>query len=200
MAASKAWIRVARVLAHGLCWVPVALLALAAFGIGGMDLGANPVERMLHDTGWWGLALLLATLAVTPLRRLLGQPWLQVLRRPLGLYSFFYASLHVVVYAALDRELELGTIWEDLVERPFILVGAAAFGLLAPLAVTSTRGWMRRLGPWWKRLHWLAYAAAGLGVWHFYWLVKRDVAEPLVFAGVLAGLLGWRVWARVGNR
>jgi sulfoxide reductase heme-binding subunit YedZ len=160
-------------------------------------LGANPVETLLHYQGRAALVLLLLTLAVTPVRRFTG--WNRVIkaRRPLGLFSFFYASLHLAIYLGLDQGLAWGFILEDVVERPYITVGFGSFLLLTPLALTSTRGWIRRLGKRWQRLHRLVYPAAGLAVLHFYWKVKADTFWPLVAAGVLALLLLARLpWVR----
>lgn len=196
MAISTARIRTAvQWLAHALCLLPALRLTLQAFGVGGMDLGPDPVERLLHALGWWGLTLLLATLAVTPLRQLLRQPWLHQLRRPLGLYSFFYAAMHFVVYAALDRELRFDTIGEDIAKRPFILVGTLSLLMLVPLAITSTKSWIRRMGRRWRTLHLLVYPAAALAVAHFYWQVKQDIREPVIFGVILAALFAYRVVA-----
>ena len=173
-----------------LCLLPLALMVWLA----AMDrLGANPVEAVLHFTGDLALRLLLVTLAVTPLRRLTGLPWLVRFRRMLGLFAFFYAVLHFAVYLVLDRSLDWGEIVTDLAKRPYIMVGFAAFVLLVPLAVTSTRGWVRRLGRRWQQLHRAVYLIAVLGVLHFLWLVKADLREPLVYAGVLAVLLALRL-------
>lgn len=182
-----------------LCLVPAAKVVLEAFGLFGMSLGANPVEALIHRLGWWGLAFLLVTLAVTPLRKLSGQAWILRFRRMLGLFAFFYVALHFLAYAWIDQRFALEYILEDIVERPFITLGFAAFLMLIPLAVTSTRGMIRRLGPRWKKIHWMIYPATVLGAWHFYWLVKADVLEPLVFAGILALLLGYRL-AVLNNR
>ena len=176
------------------CLLPLARLALELFGVAGWSLGANPVERLLHQLGWWGLTLLLVTLAVTPARRITGIAVLTRLRRMLGLFAFTYVSLHFMVYAWLDQGLSLAAIGEDIVKRPYITLGALALVLLIPLALTSTDRMMRRLGRRWKKLHRLVYAIAVLGVWHFYWQVKKDIAEPLIFAALLALLLGYRVW------
>ena len=157
--------------------------------------GTNPIELLTHRTGWWALALLLCTLAVTPVRRLTGVNELARVRRPLGLFAFLYATLHLLVYFVLDQGLALGYLVEDVVERPFITVGFLAWLLMAPLAATSTRGWIRRLGRGWARLHRLIYPAAALGVVHFLWGVKADLREPVVFAALLALLLTLRlVW------
>ena len=156
-------------------------------------LGANPVEALLHLAGRWALTLLLLTLTVTPLRRLTGWNRVVRVRRLLGLFSFFYASLHLMIYLGLDQGFAWEYLWEDVVERPFITVGLVAFLLLFPLAVTSTRRWIRRLGKNWQRLHRFSYLAAGMGVVHFYWKVKADTFWPLVAGGVLVILLVLRV-------
>ncbi|MGD8346638.1 MAG: protein-methionine-sulfoxide reductase heme-binding subunit MsrQ, partial [Lysobacterales bacterium] len=141
-------------------------------------------------------AFLLITLTVTPLRRLSGQAWLLRFRRMLGLFAFFYVTLHFLAYAGIDQRFALGYIVDDVVERPYITIGFLAFVLLVPLAATSTRRMVRRLGPRWKKLHRLVYGIAVLGVWHFYWLVKADLFEPLVFGLILALLLGYRLAVR----
>lgn len=176
--------------------LPLALLVHRAFTDG---LGADPIETLTHHTGWWGLVLLLASLAVTPLRRLSGWNRLIGVRRPLGLWAFFYLALHFAVYL-VDRELVPAYVVEDVLERPYITAGFAAFALLVPLALTSTRGMIRRLGGRrWQRLHRLVYPAAALGVLHFLWLVKADLREPLLFAGVLVLLLVLRIPWRAGR-
>ncbi|MFW6330414.1 MAG: sulfite oxidase heme-binding subunit YedZ [Gemmatimonadota bacterium] len=165
-------------------------------------LGANPIERVLHHSGWWALALLVVTLAVTPLRRITGRNELIRLRRPLGLFAFFWATIHLALYVGLDQLFAWGFIVEDVVERPFITVGVAAWLVLAALAVTSTRGWIRRLGTRWTLLHRGVYLAAALGVVHYYWRVRADAREPLVFAAVLVALMALRMrWTeRRGRR
>jgi sulfoxide reductase heme-binding subunit YedZ len=182
-----------------LCLAPFGLLVWRALSDG---LGANPVEAVVHFTGSWALRLLLVTLAVTPLRRLSGQPWLIRFRRMLGLFAFFYALLHFAAYLVLDRALVWEDITTDLTKRPYILVGFTALLLLVPLAVTSTRGWIKRLGRHWVTLHRTVYVIAILAVLHFLWLVKADTLEPLIDAAVLAVLLAFRVpWGRwVGRR
>jgi sulfoxide reductase heme-binding subunit YedZ len=175
-----------------LCLAPLAAMALGLFGIAGFSLGANPVEELLHRCGKWGLKLLLVTLAVTPLRRWLGWRWLIAFRRLLGLFAFFYVLLHFLVYLLLDQQLDLAAVLEDVVERPYITIGMAALLLLMPLAMTSTRGMMRRLGRRWKKLHRLVYPIAILGVWHYYWQVKLDTLEPTLYAVILAALLAAR--------
>jgi len=157
------------------------------------QLGANPIEEVLHRTGWWGLVLLTTTLAITPVRRLSG--WHQIVRyrRLVGLFAFFYLTLHFGTYLVLDQWLAWSYILEDIAERPFITVGFSAWLLLLTLAATSTRGWIRRLGPRWQRLHRLIYLVSALGVLHFYWKVKADTREPLIFAAVIGLLLLARV-------
>jgi sulfoxide reductase heme-binding subunit YedZ len=174
--------------------LPLAGLVAGASGVAAFDLGANPVETIQDTTGEWALRLLLLTLAVTPLRHALGQPWPLQLRRMLGLFAFAYAALHFTNYLLLDRALDWSEIAGDLTKRPFIIVGASALLLLVPLAVTSTAGWRRRLGPRWVTLHRLVYPVAVLACWHFWWQVKKDVTEPMVYCGILAVLLGVRVW------
>jgi methionine sulfoxide reductase heme-binding subunit len=171
-----------------LCLTPAALLLRRALTGG---LGANPIEFITLRTGWWALVLLLATLATTPLRRVTGWNRIIQLRRPLGLFAFFYATLHFLTYVTLDRFFEFGEIGEDILKRPYITVGFTAFVLLIPLAITSTRGWIRRLGRRWLQLHRLIYVSAALAVLHYYWkkASKADIAEPLLFAGILGVLL-----------
>ena len=159
----------------------------------GEGLGANPVEAVTHTTGESALRLLIATLAVTPLRRLLGWSWLAPERRTFGLFAFGYALAHFATYLALDLGFAFSLLAEDLAERPWILVGFAALCALVPLAVTSTRGWMKQLGAKrWQRLHQLVYPATALALLHFFWLVKADLREPAIHAGVLAVLLAAR--------
>ena len=193
-------LRLLKVGVFALCLLPFGILLAEAFGWWGWSLGTNPVESLIHFTGTWGLNFLLATLAVTPLRRLTGRAWLTRFRRMLGLFAFFYLLLHFLAYAGVDQRFALAYILEDIAERPFITLGFAAFLMLTALAVTSTRGMMRRLGPRWKKLHRLVYPAAILGVWHYYWLVKADVLEPLLYAAGLALLLGLRAWWRWRGR
>ncbi len=164
----------------------------AAFG----DLGANPIETVTHVTGDWALRLLLATLAVTPLRRLTGWQAIATQRRKLGLFAFAYVAVHFFIWSVLDNGLEWASIAEDIGKRPFVTAGFTAFVLLIPLAVTSTRASIKRLGKRWIKLHQLVYVAATLGVLHFLWLVKKDLRPPLVYAAMLAVLLGVRIWWR----
>ena len=186
-------VRAVKAVVFALCLLPLARLALEAFGVAGLGLGANPVEELIHRLGKWGLNFLLLTLAVTPLRRLSGWNWLIRLRRMLGLFAFFYVLLHFLAYAGLDQRFDLAVILEDIVERPFITLGMTALVLLLPLALTSTNAMMRRLGRRWRQLHRLVYPISILGVWHFYWQVKLDTLEASIYAAVLAALLGFRL-------
>jgi methionine sulfoxide reductase heme-binding subunit len=158
------------------------------------QLGANPVETLSHQSGDWSLRFLLLTLAVTPLRRLTGWNRLQQFRRMLGLFAFFYVCLHFGVYLIFDQFFDLQAIIEDVAQRPYITVGFAGLLLLIPLATTSTHTMIKRLGRNWQRLHRLVYLIGVLGVLHYLWLVKADLTEPLVYAGMLAVLLGYRLW------
>lgn len=178
------------------CLLPLAYLSLRTFEVAGLHLGTNPVEELLHELGRWGLKFLLLTLAVTPVRRWTGWSWLVRYRRMLGLFAFFYLLLHFLVYAALDQGLDLGLVVEDIVKRPYITLGMAGLLMMIPLAVTSTKAMMRKLGRRWKSLHRLVYVIAILGVWHFYWQVKLDTLQPLVYASILAVLLISRIWPR----
>jgi methionine sulfoxide reductase heme-binding subunit len=182
------------------CLAPLAWLACGAFGWFGFSLGPDPVKELEHECGKTALNLLLLTLAVTPVRELTSQPQLLRLRRMLGLFAFFYVVLHFTIYLVLDLELNFATLGADIAKRPYITIGFTALLLLIPLAVTSTNGMMRRLGRRWQTLHRLIYVIAVLGVWHFYWQVKRDVREPLLYAGILALLLGYRLLRAIGRR
>lgn len=172
------------------CLLPAGWLAWQVF-LG--DPGPDPVARIVHETGAWTLRLLLITLTVTPLRRWTGWNVLIRFRRMLGLFAFFYATLHFASYLFLD----LGAFWSqlltDIAKRPYITVGFSAWLLLIPLALTSTNAMMRRLGRRWQQLHRLSYLIAGLGVLHFLWLVKSDLREPLVYAAILAVLMAARL-------
>ena len=156
-------------------------------------LGANPIEEILHRLGASALIFLLVTLGITPLRRVTG--WNSVIqtRRPLGLFAFFYLTMHLLTYAVLDQTLDFEFILEDIIERRYIMVGFTAWLLLVPLAVTSTKGWIRRLGKRWRKLHRLVYVATSLGILHFYWQVKADTFWPLVAVIVLVLLMVSRV-------
>ncbi len=176
-----------------LCLVPLGVLIYDTFTGG---LGANPTEFLEHATGDWTLRLVAITLSVTPLRKILRQPLLIRFRRMLGLFAFFYACCHFLIYLTFDQIFNLHGILADVMKRRYITVGFTGFVLLIPLAVTSTAGWIRRLGGRrWAMLHRAIYATAVAGVIHYYWLVKSDVHLPLEYAAVMAILFGWRVFA-----
>jgi sulfoxide reductase heme-binding subunit YedZ len=175
------------------CLLPLARLGWKGFS---GDLGANPIEVITHSTGLWTLIFLLVTLTVTPARKLLGVPELIRFRRMVGLFAFFYGCLHLVTYIWLDKFFDLHDMVKDIAKRPFITVGFTGFVLMIPLAVTSTRKMIQRLGgKRWQWLHRLIYVSTIAGVVHFYWLVKKDVTLPVVYGGVLAMLLGYRMIA-----
>ncbi|HYP14152.1 MAG TPA: protein-methionine-sulfoxide reductase heme-binding subunit MsrQ [Bryobacteraceae bacterium] len=155
-------------------------------------LGANPIEYITHSTGDWTLRFLLMTLAITPARRLLNQPDLIRFRRMLGLWAFFYGSVHLLIWMWLDRLFDPQEMWADFAKRRYITAGVVGFLLMVPLALTSTQGWIRRLGKNWTRLHRLIYVSAVAGVVHYWWLVKSDIRLPLVYGVILAVLLGLR--------
>lgn len=171
-------------------------LAPVAWLVRGMisgDLGVNPAETIQLQTGRWALRFLLITLAVTPIRRLFHWNVVIQYRRMLGLFAFFYASLHFASYIVLDQYFAFDAMVGDVVKRPFITVGFAAFVLMVPLALTSTKGWIRRLGRRWQLLHRLVYISAVCAVVHFIWKVKLVIGDPVLYAGILAALLGYRV-------
>lgn len=181
------------------CLVPLARLGWKGYmGL----LGANPIEVITHSTGDWTLIFLLVTLAITPVRKLTRQLWLIRFRRMFGLYAFFYACLHFTTYIWLDKFFDVHEMLTDIGKRKFITIGLTGFVLLIPLAITSTRGWIGRLGGRrWNRLHRLIYISAIAGVIHYLWLVKADIRKPLQYALVLSALLGYRVliwlWPRI---
>jgi sulfoxide reductase heme-binding subunit YedZ len=160
-----------------------------------LGLGANPISTITLQTGFWTLTFLFITLAVTPLRRITGLLWLIQYRRMLGLFAFFYALLHMMTYVWLDQFFDWHAMLKDIAKRPFITMGSAAFLMLVPLALTSTQGAIRRLGRRWRQLHRLIYFSAAAGVIHFIWLVKKDIRQPLIYAAILAVLLGYRAVA-----
>ena len=170
------------------------------FGFFQRALGINPVERIIHVEGRWTLIFLVATLAVTPIRRLTGWNRVIQLRRLLGLFAFFHAGVHFLGYAGLEQFFALRFIIQDVLDRRYITAGFAGLVLLVPLAVTSTRGWIRRLGRKWQRLHRLAYVAAGLGVLHYFWQARSDTFWPWVAALTLAVLFAARLAARKGRK
>ena len=168
------------------------LLRLVYLGV--MDgLGANPIEFVIRSNGTWALTFLLITLCITPLRKLTGAAWIVQLRRMVGLYAFFYAFLHMACYVWLDQWFDWTAISKDIVKHPFILAGFTAFILLIPLAATSTNAMMKRLKRNWQKLHYLVYPIAMLGVLHYFWLVKKDITQPVIYTVVLTVLLGIRV-------
>ena len=177
------------------CLVPFALIAGKVFGLTG-SLGANPIEEIQDHFGNWGLRFILIALTVTPLRQLSGWNWLVRFRRMLGLFAFFYVLMHFLTWLVLDQELLLGAIGEDILQRPFITIGFAAFLILIAMAATSTTGMRRRLGRRWQQIHNWIYAAAVLGIWHYWWQVKLDVSDPAIYAVLLTLLLGYRIWRR----
>jgi methionine sulfoxide reductase heme-binding subunit len=197
------WIKVVVFIA---CLAPLAWLLWRFFGATprdmstwGVGLGANPIEKITHATGDWTIRFLLITLSITPLRKLLSVPALIKLRRMLGLFAFFYACLHFTTYIWLDKFFNLHEMLLDIAKRKFITVGFAAFVLLIPLALTSTTGWIRRLGgKRWSALHRLIYVSAILGVIHYLWLVKADIRKPLMDGAILAVLLLYRVVVWIG--
>ena len=172
------------------CLVPLAQLGFSYYND---DLTANPIEYITRFTGSWALLILLASLAVTPLRRLTGWNELIKSRRMLGLFAFFYAALHFATYMVLDLFFDFAAIGKDILKRPYITVGFSALVLMIPLALTSNAAMIRRLGKRWQQLHYLAYVCAILGVVHFYWLVKADIRRPVQYGAALALLLGFRL-------
>ena len=199
MAKTSKGIIAAKTLVHLLALTPAAILAWQFYDVwktGSDALGADPIAEIEHRTGLWALRFLMITLAISPLRQLTGWSVLLRFRRMLGLYAFAYASLHFAAYLGLDLRGYWTQIFEDIAKRPYITVGFIAWLLLVPLAITSTTGWIKRLGRNWARLHKLVYAIAVLAVLHFWWLVKSDVREPALYAGIAALLLGWRIWKR----
>lgn len=181
----------------------VCLLPLGSLGWSALHNGltANPIEFITHATGDWTLRFLLITLSVTPLRKILALPDLIRFRRMFGLFAFFYGCLHFTTYIWLDKFFDLAEMWKDISKRPYITLGFSAFVLLIPLAVTSTAGWIRRLGGRrWQLLHRAIYISAVAGVIHYYWLVKSAVIRPLAYAAILAVLFAWRLAAKFWPR
>jgi sulfoxide reductase heme-binding subunit YedZ len=181
-----------------LCLVPLAALGWRALH---GELTANPIEFITHATGDWTLRFLVITLCVTPFRKILHLPELIRFRRMLGLFAFLYACLHFTTYIWLDKFFDLSEMWKDIAKRKYITVGFTAFLLLIPLAITSTAGWIRRLGgKRWQLLHRLIYFSAALGLIHYYWLVKSAVISPLTYGAIVAVLLLWRLFSSLSKR
>ncbi len=178
------------------CLVPLVWLIIKGIFFG---LGANPIEKMTRFTGDWTLRFLLITLAITPVRILFSLQWVRY-RRMLGLFAFFYASVHFMIWLGVDHFFDFSDIGKDIMKRPYITVGFSALVLLIPLAVTSTNAMIKRLGKNWKRLHQLVYVIAVLGVLHYLWLVKADNREPLIYGGILVALLLVRAWNQATKR
>jgi sulfoxide reductase heme-binding subunit YedZ len=184
---SSKWTKVALFL---LCLVPLSYLLWRAFQ---SKLTANPIEYITHFTGDWTIRFLLITLSVTPLRNLLNRPQLTRFRRMMGLFAYFYGCLHFLIWSVLDKQLDPHIMWEDILKRWYITVGMAALLGLTPLAITSTAGWVRRMGyKRWQKLHRIVYGCAALGVIHYYLLVKSDIRLPVMYGAILAILLGYR--------
>jgi len=184
-------IRAFKVMVFLLCLGPVAVLTWKGFH----DLlGANPIDVITRTTGRWTLNFLLITLAITPLRRISGMPWMIRFRRMVGLYAFFYGSLHLMTYVWLDKFFDVHEMLHDIIKRRFITAGLTAWALMLPLALTSTTGWIRRLGgKRWQKLHRLIYFSAAAGVIHFIWLVKADLRKPLTYGAIWAVLIAYRM-------
>lgn len=194
---SSKWTKVALFL---LCLVPLG--ALVWFGYS-LDLTANPLEYITRYTGDWTIRFIMITLAVTPLRVIFNRPALTRFRRMLGLFAFFYGSLHLLTWVWFDRNFQIAGMWEDVSMRLYITVGMAGFLAMVPLAITSTAGWVRRLGfKRWQQLHRLIYFTGVAGVVHYLWLVKSDIRDPLMYAAILTVLLGFRivVWLKKRTR
>ena len=187
------FVRALKAPAFAACLVPVFVLTWKGFHDG---LGANPIDVITRSTGKWTLTFLLITLSVTPLRKLSGLPWLIKFRRMLGLFAFFYGCLHLTTYVYFDKFFDVHAMLHDIAKRRFITAGLTAFTLMLPLALTSTAGWIRRLGgKRWQKLHRLIYFSAAAGVVHFLWLVKADHRRPLTYGAILAALLAYRLIA-----
>jgi len=187
----KKYVRAVKVLGFAACLVPAFVLTWKGFHDG---LGANPIDVITRSNGKWTLTFLLITLSVTPLRKLSGLSWLISFRRMLGLFAFFYGSLHLTTYVWLDKFFNLHEMLHDIAKRRFITAGMTAWTLMLPLALTSTAGWIRRMGgKRWQLLHRLIYFSAAAGVTHFIWLVKADLRRPLTYGAILAILLAYRL-------
>jgi sulfoxide reductase heme-binding subunit YedZ len=194
------WLKPAAIFASGIPLIVIAGAVGLDMFTGSHWLGRNPIKEAEHMTGEWALRMLIITLAVTPLRAILGWNWLQSWRKMLGLWAFWYAVAHLMIWAGLDVEFDWAEIAKDLTKRWYIIVGMAALLLMVPLAITSTRGWVKKLGKRWVTLHKLIYVSVVLGLIHFFLSVKKDIEDPLMFAGFAAVLLAFRVWRRSVTR
>ncbi len=184
----------AKVVVFLLGLTPMGMLVWWAYKL---DLTANPQEFITHYTGDWTLRMLCITLTVTPLRVLLNRPAITKFRRMLGLFAFFYGSLHLLTWIGFVNAFDVEAMWEDVIKRIYITAGMASFLTMLPLAITSTQGWVRRMGfQRWQKLHMLIYPSAIAGVLHYWWLVKSDIREPLLYGTILAVLLGFRVYKK----
>jgi sulfoxide reductase heme-binding subunit YedZ len=189
---APALLRTLKLIVFLLALIPVGLIVWGGFH---NELGANPVEAITHRTGDWTLRFLVLTLSVTPVRRISGLHWLIRFRRMFGLFAFFYAALHFTTYLWLDQNFLWHEIVKDVTKRPYITVGFSALLMMIPLALTSTRGMVKRLGgARWQRLHRLVYVIATFGVLHYLWLVKSDIREPVIYGCILLGLFFYRAW------
>jgi len=195
---SLAAVRALKVTASLLCLAPLGVLVWKGFHD---RLGANPVDVITRSTGKWTLVFLLVTLSITPLRKLTNSPWLVRFRRMLGLFAFFYGTLHLMTFVWLDKSFDVREMLHDIAKRRFITAGMTAWSLMLPLALTSTAGWIRRLGgKRWQQLHRLIYFSAAAGVVHFIWLVKADLRRPLTYGLILCCLLTYRIASWVALR
>ena len=186
-----------KTLVHLACLTPLAWLCDRAWQeqtLGNGALGADPIATIEHDLGLWALRFLMLSLVISPLRQLTQVSEFLRYRRLLGLYAFAYATLHLIAYLFLDLKSYWSQITEEIIKRPYITVGFVAWLILQALAITSTKGWQKRLGKRWTQMHRAVYVCAVLAVLHFWWLVKSDVREPLLYAVIATALLGWRVW------
>lgn len=197
MQISQQWVTPIRILLHLLCAGPaIYLLYSTFFG----SLGVNPVETLTHQTGIWAIRILLISLAITPLRQLLSLPKLVLYRRLIGLWAFFYALAHFIIYLTFDLSFSFSRVLEDVIQRPYITAGFTALVLLIPLAITSTKGWQRRLKRNWGKLHKVVYVIGLAAVLHFIWLRKGFQIEPLIYAAILTVLLGTRLWNKLASK
>jgi len=178
-----------------ICILPFFLIFTDAFELTG-NLGANPIEEIQDRLGNWGLRFLLLTLMISPLRHITGQIWLTLFRRMLGLFTFFYILMHFFTWLILEQSLYIPAITEDIITRPFITIGFLALLILLLLTITSTNKMQRKLQKKWHKIHRLVYSASILAVWHYWWQVKKDITEPLIYAVILSILLSYRIWIK----